>query len=129
MKKKNNEVVINGITYVPKGEEMAKPNTEGMEYRIIRSYSAGVFAGYVKHREGKEVELVNARRIWYWDGANSLSDLATIGVTKPENCKFCTPINVIITEAIEIIEVTEKAKKCIESVKEWTLKDDDGDDE
>lgn len=127
MKKKNNEVVINGITYVPKGEEMAATNTDGMEYRIIRSYSAGVFAGYVKRREGKEVELINARRIWYWDGANSLSDLATIGVTKPENCKFCTPINVIITEAIEIIEVTEKAKKCIENVKEWTLKD--GDDE
>ncbi len=61
---------------------------DGMEYVICRTYSAGVFAGFLKERTGQEVVMVNARRLWYWDGAASLSQLAMEGVTKPENCKF-----------------------------------------
>lgn len=44
-------------------------------YYIVRTYSAGVFAGYIKKREGKEVVMENARRLWYWDGAASLSHM------------------------------------------------------
>lgn len=55
-----NEITINGTIYVPKAE-MAE--TDGMRYCIIRTYSAGVHAGYVKEHDGKEVTLVNARRL------------------------------------------------------------------
>lgn len=90
------------------------------QYVIIRTYSAGAFAGTLKSREGKEVTLTNARRLWYWDGAASLSELAMCGTKKPRNCKFPVAVNeIILTEAIEIIAVTEIAQKCIEEVPEW----------
>lgn len=97
---------------------------DGMEYCIVRTYSAGVFAGYVEKREGKEITIRKVRRIWYWDGANSLSQLAVDGTLKPENCKFaCEVDTIIVTEAIEIIPCTEKARKSIMEVEEWKLKD------
>jgi hypothetical protein len=90
------------------------------EYIIVRTYSAGVFAGTYISRKGKEVVLTNARRLWYWDGAASLSQLATTGTTKPENCKFPVAVKkILLTEAIEIIEVTPEAKKSIEAVPIW----------
>ena len=91
-------------------------------YVIVRTYSAGVFAGYLESRKGKEVKLSNARRLWYWDGAASLSQLAVDGVSKPANCKFPVEVpSVELTEAIEILPVSEKAKKSIASVKTWEM--------
>lgn len=55
---------------------------------MVRTYSAGVFLGTVASRDGKEVTLTNARRIWYWAGAATLSQLATEGTSKPKECKF-----------------------------------------
>jgi hypothetical protein len=90
------------------------------KYYIVRTYSAGVFAGYIKSRKGKEVVMTNARRLWYWDGAASLSQLAMEGVSKPQNCKFpCEVKEVLLTEAIEILECTEKARINIAQVPIW----------
>lgn len=95
---------------------MAKKNN----YVIVRTYSAGVFAGNLICRKEKEVELEDARRIWYWDGAASLSQLAMEGTKKPENCKFPMPVtSVILTEAIEILPVTKEAEKSIREVPVW----------
>jgi len=92
------------------------------KYCMVRTYSAGVFAGTLEKRDGKEVTLSNARRIWYWDGAASLSQLAMEGTSKPENCKFpCEVPSVLLTEAIEIIPMTQKAEESIKGVKEWRL--------
>lgn len=117
-------ITINGIEYVQKGSD-SKPAEifEGMRYVICRTYSAGVFAGYLEKREGKEVVMKNARRIWYWDGAASLSQLAMEGTSKPENCKFpCAVTRVELTEVIEILDCTEKARKSIQGVKLWEAK-------
>lgn len=98
------------------------PMLDGMEYCMVRTFSAGVFAGYIESREGKEAVLRNARRIWYWSGAASLSQLATDGTTNPGGCKFpCAVDKVILTEVIEIIPITEKAKKSIEEVPVWQM--------
>ena len=68
---------------------------------VVRTYSAGVFFGKVVERDGKEVRMTDARRLWYWDGAASLSQLANDGVSKPENCKFPAPVaEIVLTEAI-----------------------------
>ncbi len=90
------------------------------KYCMLRTYSAGVFAGYLKELNGKEALLNDARRIWYWDGAASLSQLATDGTSKPENCKFPVPVeSIFLTEAIEIIPITPQAEKSIKEVPVW----------
>lgn len=108
------EIIVNGKVYIEKQPEVS------LAYVIIRTYSAGVHAGYLEARDGKEVKLKNSRRLWYWDGAASLSQLAVDGVSKPENCKFAVTLPLLIlTEAIEIIPCTQKAKLCIEGIEEW----------
>lgn len=109
------EITIDGVVYVPKTAE-----AEGMPYCMVRTYSAGVFAGYIESRDGKETTLRQARRMWYWAGAASLSQLATDGPDKPDECKFpCEVDTVILTEVIEIIPITEKAKQKIAEVPVW----------
>ena len=89
---------------------------------IVRTYSAGVFAGILKSRDGKEVVMTDARRLWYWDGAASLSQLAIDGVSKPKTCKFPAPVaEVLLTEAIEIIPTTNTARESIDGVKVWKM--------
>lgn len=115
-----NEISINGVTYVPKSTVSEKAESiDGMPYQIVRTYSAGVFAGYVKSRNGQEVVMTKARRLWYWNGATTLSQLATTGSTKPQDCKFACEVDVTLINAIEILEVTEKAKKNIQGVAVW----------
>ena len=112
-------ITINGIEYVRKGAGLAE-SVDGMPYVIVRTYSAGVHAGYMKKRDGKEVLLINSRRLWYWKGAASLSQLAVDGVSKPDECKFpCELPALTLTEAIEIIPCTETAIKSIKGVKVW----------
>ena len=93
---------------------------EKLKYVIVRTYSAGVFAGELEHKNGQEVTLINARRIWFWSGAASLSQLAMEGTSDPNNCKFPCEVNRIeVLQAIEIIYVTEKAEKSIKEVPIW----------
>jgi len=116
------EITVNGVTYVPKGTENNKAEKiDGMRYCIVRTYSAGVFAGYVKDRIGKEGVVVKSRRLWRWSGAASLSQLAVDGTNAPNECKFpCEVATTELTEIIEVIECTEKAKKSISEVAIWT---------
>lgn len=89
---------------------------------IIRGEMSGVFYGTLADRNGREVELTNCRRIWYWDGAASISQLAAEGTKEPDNCKFTVSVNeIIITDAIEIIPCTEEAIKSIEGVGIWKI--------
>lgn len=123
MKKTIDKIEIEGVTYVPQDSltlEKAE-QLEGMDYVIVRAEGAGVFAGYLEEEDGDTVILKNARRIWYWDGACSLSELATHGTTKPENCKFpCEVAKVKIFKVLEILDTTEKAKTSIQAVAIWT---------
>lgn len=118
-----NEISIDGKLYVLKSSLKAAPVTSisNKQYVIARTYSAGVFAGHLKKREGKEITLQNARRIWYWDGAASLSQLSVSGTNKPQNCKFAVPVDeVLLTELIELLPCTKKAEENIKGVKEWS---------
>ena len=91
-----------------------------MKYVIVRTYSAGVFAGELESRNGQEVVLRNARRIWYWKGAASLSQLAMEGTSDPQGCKFpCEVDRVELLQAIEILDVTDAARAGIKGVPVW----------
>lgn len=115
-------IVVNGIEYVQAGKassEMAV-STDKMQYVICRTYSAGVFAGYLKSRDAQEVVLLRARRLFYWDGAASLSQAAMEGFSKPQNCKFPCEVNeVLLLNAIEILPCTIKAESSIKSINVW----------
>ena len=97
---------------------------DGMERCIIRSYGAGVFIGYVADQKaelnGVNVILKQAKRIHYWDGACSLTQLALEGTKKPNNCRITDAIeSQFIANIIEKIPVTDKASKNIDEVKIW----------
>ena len=93
------------------------------DYVIVRTYSAGVFAGELHERKGKAVSLVNARRLWFWRGAASLSELAMHGVSKPSECKFpCEVSRIDLPEAIEILHATDEARASIAKVPVWTAR-------
>ena len=108
------ELEINGQIYVQKHSDESR-------YVIVRTYSAGVFAGYLESRKGSEVVMTDARRLWRWAGAATLSELAMQGTSNPDECKFpCTVDRVELLEAIEIIDVTTQAQKSIADVAVWS---------
>lgn len=97
-----------------------KPNND--TYYIIRGKHSGVFFGHVKEKEGQEVTITDCRRLWYWDGAASLSQLALDGTVTPKNCKFTVTVpELTVLDAIELIPCAQKAVKSIQGVQEWRL--------
>ena len=107
----SNTIELNGVRYRPV-EEPKEP------FVIVRTYSAGVFAGNLTSRNGKEGKMENAIRIWSWAGAATLSQMAMEGVKRPEECKFGMPVTVTLTEIIEVIETTPEAEKNLKEVPE-----------
>lgn len=90
------------------------------QFYIVRADRAGVFFGHIKERVGSEVTMTNVRRLWYWSGACSLSQLAVDGVKNPGECKFTVIVpEMTILGVIEIIPANEAAVKSIEAVKPW----------
>lgn len=89
-------------------------------YYIVRGKNSGVFAGNIKERNGQEVLMSNVRRLWYWDGAASISQLAKEGTVNPESCKFTVTVDeILVLDAIEIDKCSKKAEKSIKEVIEW----------
>ena len=118
------EIKIDGIDYVRKDSiketSVKAKSMKGLPYVIVRTYSAGVFAGYLAKRVGQEAKILQARRLWYWKGASSLSQLAVDGVKFPQECKFPVEVSQIdVCQVIEVLEVTEKARLSIASVPIW----------
>lgn len=114
-------IQINGIEYIRKDSVKQQPEIKG-DIVMVRSTNAGVFFGTLirKDLENGVVEMANARRVWYWDGACSLSQLATDGTSKPSGCKFpVATATATILGVIEIIPMTDKAIKSLEGVKVW----------
>lgn len=90
------------------------------KYCVIRGRGFGVFAGTVEAVDDTCILVKNARRLWYWDGAASVSQIAAEGVTAPQNCKFSMAVEyIVLRDYIEIIPTTEKAQKIIEGVRVW----------
>lgn len=76
---------------------------------LIRTYSAGVHFGTLVSRTGQEVHLKNARRLWSWTGALSLSEIASNGIDL-KGSKVSVPVDeIILTQAVEIIPISSKS--------------------
>lgn len=105
-----------------KGETKMELN-KNQKY-IIRCDRAGVFFANVEEWDAANAtaKLMDCRRLWYWDGAASLSQMAMEGVSKPRNCKFTVTVpELIVGGVIEIIPCTEIAAKRIAEVSEWKV--------
>jgi hypothetical protein len=113
------ELNIKGKVNVP------KESTDKMPFVLIRTYSAGVHFGYLKRKEstlaGVEVTLADARRVYSWKGAATLSQMAMEGVKNPDECKFAMPVDSIDLVAIEIIPISVNAKTNLQNVKVWKM--------
>ena len=89
---------------------------------IARGTNSGVFYGTLAEHDGQEVRLTNVRNIWRWSGARCLMDMAKNGVNEPEKCNFSVVLSeIVMTDCIQILPVTNKAENIIEAVPEWTM--------
>lgn len=82
---------------------------------IIRTYSAGNWFGELSQKDGNEVILLNAIRLWRWfakDGI-SLSGVAMFGIDASKS-KIEKAVDSVWLEAIEIIPCSENSIKSIE---------------
>jgi hypothetical protein len=92
---------INGETYVKKSSVQGPLS-------IVRTFSAGVHVGEFVEQDGTVVKLKNARRIWRWQGANTLNEIALHGVNRSEYTRISEIVpEIVLTESIEIIPVTD----------------------
>ena len=83
---------------------------------LVRTYSAGVHYGTLIGRSGTEVTLAHARRLWSWQGANTLNEIALRGVGR--GSKVSEPVaSITLTEAIEIIDCAPEAVANLDAAK------------
>lgn len=89
---------------------------------IVRTNRAGVFYATLSDYDPqiRTAELKECRRIYYWRGACTLSQLAEEGIKYPDDCKFTLYVPVMqVMEVIEIIPCSDEAAKIIEGVTIW----------
>ena len=89
---------------------------------IVRSDKAGVIFGTLTSFEGDMVQLSNARKLHYWDGAGAIEQLAKDGTSKPNQCRFTVVVEESTVFGVcQCIPCTYKAIESINGVKEWKL--------
>lgn len=88
-----------------------KKNSKTGKIVLVRTYSAGVHVGELVSRNGAEVTLKDAHRLWRWRGANTLNELAIGGASTTEWTRISerSPGEVVLTGAIEVIDTTPAA--------------------
>lgn len=95
-----------------------------LKYVIVRCRNAGVHAGeLVSDTKTGGTILLNSRRIWYWSGAASLSELAVYGAKDVTECRFAVKLTDDLTlrydDVCEIIVCQSAGRKMIEECPEW----------
>lgn len=81
------------------------------EFVLVRTFSAGVHCGTLVESGGTAVVLTDARRVWRWLGANTLHELSLRGAEKDYTRISEVVGRILLTQAIEVIPCTPKAKK------------------
>ena len=94
-----------------KGESVPNKAAAKTNVVLVRTYSAGVHVGTpVGKLKGREITLKNARRIWRWRGANTLSEISQNGAHMTEFTRISEAVlTITLTEAIEVIPCSVKA--------------------
>ena len=114
-------ISIDGVDYVRADSKKVAADVNGMKYCVVRTYSAGVHIGYVREfgeKNPQHAVLINSRRLHYWNGAASLSQVAMDGVDNTSRVAVVLP-EIELTDVIEVIPCSEKAREFFHGVKEW----------
>lgn len=92
------------------------------KFCIIRSYDAGVFFGTVEHFDDVKriVKLTEARRVHYWVGAASLSQMAVDGLSQDGSRISVVVPEQVILNVIEVITCSAKAALNLREYKIWS---------
>lgn len=117
-------LTINGVEYAPV-QKMAEKTT-GEKLVLIRSYGSGVHFGVLASKrdcpQGLEVTLTNSRRVHYWVGAASLSQMATEGIANAADSRVTVVVSEItISNVIEIIPLTDTAFVNLSNQPVWKM--------
>ena len=92
------------------------------QYYVVRCDRAGVFFGKVKELGERSITMTEVRKLWHWDGACAVEELALNGTAKPNSCKFTVIIEEMqLADPIQIIPCTDKAAKSLSEVKVWSF--------
>lgn len=99
-------------------------STAKQPYVIVRATRAGVHAGYLVSDKGAFLRLRSARRIWFWSGAASLSEIAVYGCNpvKSGECRFGARVEdqrIASGDVCEVIVCQPEGQAMIEGQKEW----------
>jgi len=116
-------ITIDDVKYVRESDitQMAAPNVDGLRYCVVRTYSAGVHIGYVKEfgvKNPQHALLLNSRRLYYWSGACSLSQVAIDGVSSDSKIAMELP-EIELTDVIEVIPCSEKSAEFFKGAQAW----------
>jgi hypothetical protein len=121
---KPDTMMIDDVKYVREDSVKTNPMAEkldGMDYCVVRTYSAGVHIGYVKEfavNSPQQATLLNSRRLHYWDGAASLSQVALEGVNSSSRIAMELP-EITLTDVVEIIPCSKEAADFFKGAKAW----------
>ena len=90
------------------------------QFYVVRTTNAGVFFGKIKEANHDEVTMTEVRKIWHWEGACAVEQLAMDGTARPNTCKFTVVVpEMTIMSPIQIIPCTEKATASLAGVAVW----------
>ena len=90
------------------------------KFYIVRAKDAGVFFGKIAEKGDHEVTMTEVRKMWYWDGACAVEQLAEEGTTNPTGCKLTVMVSeMVIADPIQIIPCTDRAYESLAKVGVW----------
>ena len=114
------EIEVDGVIFVPEAQNIDR-DVDGWRLCVVRTYSAGVWYGWVEYDADFTflgVIVKNARRIWKWQGAFSLSELATLGASG--DSRIAVPVaEVKLNRVIELIPMSIQARKALDEIESY----------
>ncbi len=113
-------IQVSNLTFIHKSTKMKSLIGKHV---IVRSNLAGVFFGILTNKEGEELTLSNARKFYYFSGANTVEDLANQGALNKNECKLTVEIEeIVISKFEQILPCSKKAISQIKTIPIWTYK-------
>lgn len=95
-------------------------NTSLLNKRIIaRIDRAGVFYGTLDYIDSEIIRLKDTRRIYFWNGAMSVTDMAAKGITGGKVTIPVTSVEFMTDKVVELNECSNEAVKSIEAIEAW----------